>query len=257
MVVKLHFLDGLHTQHTSVGWMEHFSLDWVKQFQCFCHFKSYVYFAYLEHVWHIHGWNTWVFDAYIMRVHLTYWGGEILFISSVLFLIRHALRRSFVYVIHDLAFYTSCIFLSFDHEYFCVGDTFIPILHIFDVFLLSVLGNIIPFVNLWQKWGVKIGDMMEDSSNWFCHRIAKGGVCVSFCWRNLVSKMRIKCAAVRTRRKAVRTLKEFYFSREPCLQSCLQARLDELDKKKFLRASFAVSSELRLDTYVFLSDDLY
>ena len=43
--------------------------------------------------------------------------------------------------------------------------------------LLSVLGNIIPFVNLWQKGGVKIGDMMDDSSNWFCHQIAKMGVC--------------------------------------------------------------------------------
>ena len=40
----------------------------------------------------------------------------------------------------------------------------------------------------------------------------------------------IKSAAVRTRRKAVRMLKEFYFSREPRLQSRLQARLDELDK---------------------------
>ena len=58
MVVKLHFLDGLHTQHTSVGWMEHFSLAWVKQFQCFLffHFKSHVYFAYLELVSVIHCW---------------------------------------------------------------------------------------------------------------------------------------------------------------------------------------------------------
>ena len=43
--------------------------------------------------------------------------------------------------------------------------------------LLSVSGNIIPFVNLWQKGRVKIRDMMDDSFDWFCHRIAEEGVC--------------------------------------------------------------------------------
>ena len=80
---------------------------------------------------------------------------------------------------------------------------------------------------------------------------------VSFCWRSLVSKMVIKCAAVQTRRKAVQTLKEFYFSREPRLQSCLQACPDELNKQEFLKASSTVSSELHPDPYVFSYDDLY
>ena len=74
---------------------------------------------------------------------------------------------------------------------------------------------------------------------------------VSFCWCNLVSKMVIKCAAIRTRKKAVQMFEEFYFSREPRLQSRLQARQDELDKQEFLRVLSAVSSELRPDTYVF------
>ena len=69
--------------------------------------------------------------------------------------------------------------------------------------------------------------------------------------------MVIKCATVRMRRKAIRTREEFYFFREPRLLSHLQARLDELDKQEFLRASSAVSSELRLDAYIFLSNDLY
>jgi hypothetical protein len=80
---------------------------------------------------------------------------------------------------------------------------------------------------------------------------------VSSCWRISISKMVIKSAAVWTRRKAVRTLEEFYFSREPHLQSHPQARPDELDKQEFLRASFVVLSELRPDTYVFSSNDLY
>jgi hypothetical protein len=69
--------------------------------------------------------------------------------------------------------------------------------------------------------------------------------------------MVIKSAAIRTRRKAVRTLKEFYFSREPHLQSRQQARPDELDKQEFPRALSAVSFELRPDSYVFLFDDVY
>jgi hypothetical protein len=65
--------------------------------------------------------------------------------------------------------------------------------------------------------------------------------------------MVIKSAAVRTRRKAVRMLEEFYFSKEPRLQ----ARSKELNKQEFPRALSAVSSELGLDAYVFLSDDFY
>ena len=67
----------------------------------------------------------------------------------------------------------------------------------------------------------------------------------------------IKSIVVRTRRKAVQMLEEFYFSREPRLQSHLQACLDELDKQELPRALSAVSYELRLDAYVFLSNDLY
>ena len=79
------------------------------------------------------------------------------------------------------------------------------------------------------------------------------GEFVSFCWRNSVSKMIIKCATVRTRRKVVRMLEEFYFFRESRLQACS----NELDKQEFPRASSAVSSELRPGTYVFLFEDLY
>ena len=67
-------------------------------------------------------------------------------------------------------------------------------------------------------------------------------IIVSSCWRNLVSKMVIKCASVRTRRKTIQTLEEFYFFREPHLQSRLQARPDELEKQEFSRASFAMLS---------------
>ena len=83
------------------------------------------------------------------------------------------------------------------------------------------------------------------------------GEFVNSCWRNSVSKMVIKCAAVRTKRKAVRTLEEFYFSRELHLQSRLQAHLNELEKQEFPRASSAMSSKLRPDAYIFSSDDLY
>ena len=69
--------------------------------------------------------------------------------------------------------------------------------------------------------------------------------------------MVIKCAAVRTKRKAVRTLKEFYFFKEPCLQSHLQARPDKIEKQESPRASSAVPSESRPDAYVFSSDNLY
>jgi hypothetical protein len=69
--------------------------------------------------------------------------------------------------------------------------------------------------------------------------------------------MVIKSAAVRTRRKVIRTLEEFYFSREPHLQSRLQARLDELNKQEFPRASSVVSFELHLDAYVFLFENFY
>jgi hypothetical protein len=62
------------------------------------------------------------------------------------------------------------------------------------------------------------------------------GEFVNSCWCNSVSKMVIKSATIRTRRKAVRTLEEFYFSKEPRLQSCLQACPDELDKQEFSRA---------------------
>jgi hypothetical protein len=70
---------------------------------------------------------------------------------------------------------------------------------------------------------------------------------VSSCWRNSVSKMVIKSATAWTRRKAVRMLKELYFSRVPRLQSRLQAHPDEFNKQEFPRASSAVSSEIRLD----------
>jgi hypothetical protein len=81
---------------------------------------------------------------------------------------------------------------------------------------------------------------------WYGHTIRKDNrkkIFVSSCWRNSVSKMVIKSAAAWTRRKAVRTLEELYFSRESHLQSRLQARLDELDKQEFPRAS----SEIRPD----------
>jgi hypothetical protein len=83
------------------------------------------------------------------------------------------------------------------------------------------------------------------------------GEFVNSCWCNSVSKMVIKSATIWTRRKAVRTLEEFYFSKEPRLQSCLQACPDKLDKQEFSRASSAVSSELHPDAYVFSSDDVY
>jgi hypothetical protein len=69
--------------------------------------------------------------------------------------------------------------------------------------------------------------------------------------------MVIKSIAVQTRRKVVRTLEKIYFSQEPCLQSRLQARLDELDKQEFMRALFAVSSEPRPDAYIFSSNNFY
>jgi hypothetical protein len=73
------------------------------------------------------------------------------------------------------------------------------------------------------------------------------GEFVSSCWQNSVSKMIIKSATAWTRRKAVWTLEESYFSREPRLQSRLQARPDELDKQEFPRASFAMLPKLRPD----------
>jgi hypothetical protein len=73
---------------------------------------------------------------------------------------------------------------------------------------------------------------------------------VSSCWHNSVSKIVIKSAAAWTRRKAIRTLEELYFSREPRLQSRLQARPDELDKQEFPKASSTVSYEI-------CSDDVY
>jgi hypothetical protein len=57
--------------------------------------------------------------------------------------------------------------------------------------------------------------------------------------------MVIKSAAARTRKKAIRMLEELYLSRELCLQSRLQARLDELDKQEFPRALSSVSPKLR------------
>ena len=72
-----------------------------------------------------------------------------------------------------------------------------------------------------------------------------------------VSKIVIKSAVVQTRGKAVWTFEEFYFFREPCLQSRLQAHSDELDKQEFPRALSIVSSELRPDIYIFSSDDFY
>jgi hypothetical protein len=82
-------------------------------------------------------------------------------------------------------------------------------------------------------------------------------VIVSSCWHNSVSKMVIKSAIVRTRRKAVWTLEEFYFSQETHLQSRLQVCPDKLDKQEFPRALFAISSKLRLNAYVFSSNDFY
>ena len=59
------------------------------------------------------------------------------------------------------------------------------------------------------------------------------------------------------RRKAVQMLEEFYFFREPRLQSHLQACPDELDKQELPKASSAVSSKLRSDAYIFSSVDFY
>jgi hypothetical protein len=56
--------------------------------------------------------------------------------------------------------------------------------------------------------------------------------------------MVIKSATVQMRRKTIRTLEEFYFSKEPRLQSHLQACPNELDKQEFLRASSAVNSNV-------------
>jgi hypothetical protein len=74
-----------------------------------------------------------------------------LFISSFLLLLSHALRGSFVYVFHDLACYTSCISLSFNHEYFCVGNTFIPVLHMFDMFCEVFQESFCQFVTKGKK----------------------------------------------------------------------------------------------------------
>ena len=52
-------------------------------------------------------------------------------------------------------------------------------------------------------------------------------------------------------------LEEFYFFREPYLQSRLQAHPNEHDKQEFSKASSAVSSELHPNAYIFSSDDFY
>ena len=113
MVVKLHFLDGLHTQHTSVSWMKHFSLAWVKQFQFFFffHFKSHVYFAYLELVWDIH---CWIHETlmYISCVFIWLLRGRnmVCFLVFCWFFFSHILMGSFCYL-------WSCFI--FMHFYIC------------------------------------------------------------------------------------------------------------------------------------------
>jgi hypothetical protein len=71
--------------------------------------------------------------------------------------IKLCIEGEFCLCLHDLPFYTSCIFLSFDHKYFCVSDTFIPVLHMFDVFCEVFQESWRRFVILGQKGGVNMG----------------------------------------------------------------------------------------------------
>jgi hypothetical protein len=68
----------------------------------------------------------------------------------------------------------------------------------------------------------------------------------------------IHASAVRTGSKGFWTLKEINFFREPCLQSSLQAYLDEINKQENPRASSAPRPDVLLQKFqvVMFSQDL-
>ena len=142
MVVKLQFFYGSHTLHASMGWMKHFYLAWLNNFNVllslqisciFCIFGACLGYSLLKFmslwcVYHVcsfdflKGKNLFHFKLLVVFWAI-YWGG--------------------VSVIHDLAL-SSCIFLSVIMSCVCI----FPILHMFWWVLLSVSRNMIPFVNL-------------------------------------------------------------------------------------------------------------
>ena len=229
-------------------------------FSSFCKLVNFL-IGWLTHKIHKHGLNGIFFYAWVKQ-------NDVLVISSLMYILHiWSMFGIFISEIHEslmcvswllkrekpCSFQVSCCFLShiLRGSFYYSWSWFIfmhfPIPHMFWWVLLSVSGNMIHFVNLWQKGGVKIGEWQMTHPIDFVTKLLKR-VFVSSYWGNSVRKIVIKSTVVQTRRKAVWTLKEFYFSREPRLQSRLQACQNKLDKQEFPRDSSVVSSELRPDT---------
>ena len=141
------FLWLTHTHHTSVGWMEHFYLAWVKQFQCLVVSSNLIYILYIYSM----------IGVFIAKIHETlmcvscvlFWllRGRNMFCFPVSYFFSQIFRGSFCYLWSVLFFLWSW-----------VGFIFFFLFHIYlDVFCEVFQETWKHFVILWQKGGVNMG----------------------------------------------------------------------------------------------------
>ena len=180
-------------------------MAWHELQQWFCLFifwNSCMFWVFLAHSTRVYSKSAIFFIIY--WIYSSYKYSCLHFFFSSLVLIESYIEGEFLLL--TILLLSSYIFLSMIIS--CVYV--LPVPHMFWWVLLSVLGNTIPFVNLWQKGGVKIGEWWMTRPIDFVTKLPKEEFVSSY-WCNSISKMVIKSAAVQTRRKVVRTLKEFIF----------------------------------------------
>ena len=165
-------MDGLDTQYTSMSWMKHFSLLGLNKMMFLSFQVSYIFF--------------------IFRICLRY--SLLKFMS--LWCVYHACSFDFLKEGNLVHFQVSCFYYYYYFIYilrgsFCYSWSCFIFMHFpiydhelylcfscFTYVLMSCVGCFRKhdtFHQFVKKIGSKNWVMMDDSSNWFCHRIAKGG----------------------------------------------------------------------------------
>ena len=168
-----------HTTHIAGIVLVHNGMTWVATMILFIHLLIllllWVFLTHLTRVYH----NLQILIIY--QIYSSYEYSFFFFFFFLFFLfsflifpmliLSHTIKGEFLRMfLHNLAL-SSRIFL-----YVIMSCVYVfSVSHMLWWVMLSVSGNVIPYVNLWQKGGVKIGEMIGDLSNWFCHQIAKKG----------------------------------------------------------------------------------
>jgi hypothetical protein len=194
MVVKIspHFvswfffsLNGLHTHHTSMGWMEHFSLLGVKQYE----FLVLSSLMYILHIWSMFRIFIVKYTSHWYVYHMCsfdIWGGETyVFFSSFLLINGSYIEKEYLLLwLHDLTFYFIHFLVSWSWGLFMYSHSTYALMY-----FVSVSENMETFCHSMTKKGSKYGRWWDVSAYWFLSPNCQRGSLLVFLLAQFGSKM--------------------------------------------------------------------